>query len=217
MSKYEKEYWIRADPDGKIRTREEERHLVIEDNKDVLSYIHKLKPGKILDYGCGMGFLLSAVDNKWEKYGIDKSEYAKKIARKYASIVDNVEDGSMDVIINTHVIEHVDNPEELIYYFWYKLKEGGKLIITTPNGDSGCARRFGNNYRMLHDPTHKDLLSDTRLREILEHVKFHVDNVEYPFFETRHFTKENLMRLFDTTKVSPPFYGNIMTFYCTKL
>ena len=38
---------------------------------------------------------------------------------------------------------------------------------------------------------------------------------DYPFFECRYFTPEGLNRLFDTDKVSPPFYGNFMTFFCT--
>jgi hypothetical protein len=45
---------------------------------------------------------------------------------------------------------------------------------------------------------------------------FIIDRVEYPYFETRYFTQENLMRLFDTDRISPPFYGNFMTFYCRK-
>ncbi|MCH7577804.1 MAG: MMPL family transporter [Chloroflexi bacterium] len=45
---------------------------------------------------------------------------------------------------------------------------------------------------------------------------FIIDRVEYPFFETRHFTEENLLRMMDTSKMSPPFVGNFMTFYCHK-
>ncbi len=42
---------------------------------------------------------------------------------------------------------------------------------------------------------------------------FHIDQVEYPYFETQWFNKENLLRMLDTDGISPPFYGNFMTFY----
>ena len=58
--------------------------------------------------------------------------------------------------------------------------------------------------------------SNDSMHRFLRDHGFVIDRVEYPFFETRHFTLENLARLFDTSKISPPFYGNFMTFYCHK-
>ena len=54
------------------------------------------------------------------------------------------------------------------------------------------------------------------LRDLLEDSGFQVDKIDYPFFETEYFTKENLNRIFDTSKVSPVFYGNFMTLYAIK-
>ena len=70
---------------------------------------------------------------------------------------------------------------------------------------------------MLHDQTHINLIGDFGLKMLLEDSFFQVDRIEYPYFETIHFTKENLLRLFDTSKVSPPFYGNLMSFYAVKI
>ncbi len=50
------------------------------------------------------------------------------------------------------------------------------------------------------------------MHRLLRDFGFVIDKVDYPFFETRYFTPENLMRLFDINKISPPFYGNFMTF-----
>ena len=69
---------------------------------------------------------------------------------------------------------------------------------------------------MLHDKTHVSLFSDFSLKNLLEDFGFVVDRIEYPFFETKYFTNENLLRLFDTSKISPPFYGNIMSLYARK-
>jgi hypothetical protein len=90
------------------------------------------------------------------------------------------------------------------------------LIVGTPNFDSACARRFGERYRLLHDQTHISLFSRESLDRFLWDHGFFVERVEFPYFETRYFTTENFERLKDKDGVSPPFYGNIMTFYCRK-
>jgi hypothetical protein len=95
------------------------------------------------------------------------------------------------------------------------LKDKGTFIIGTPDFDSGCARRFGKNYRLM-GPEHIRLFSNDSMHRFLRDHGFKINKVEYPFFNSRLFNKENLMRLFDTSKVSPPFYGNYMTFFCTN-
>ena len=114
------------------------------------------------------------------------------------------------------MIEHAADPIDLIKNIHKILKTHGNLIISTPNYDSGAARRFGKNYRLLHDKTHTTLFSDWMLKQLLEDYGFFIDKVDYPFFETGYFTEDNLLGLFDTSKVSPPFYGNIMTIYALK-
>jgi len=69
---------------------------------------------------------------------------------------------------------------------------------------------------MLNDKTHCSLFSDFSLCELLKDFGFQIDRVEYPFFNTEYFTKENFDRMFDVDKVSPAFYGNIMSIYATK-
>jgi len=96
------------------------------------------------------------------------------------------------------------------------MKTHGHLVLGLPNFDSGAARRYGDKYRLLHDKSHVSLFSDFSLRSLLEDYGFIVNGIEYPYFETKYFTKENMLRLFDTSKTSPPFYGNIMTVYAQK-
>ena len=124
--------------------------------------------------------------------------------------------GEFDVVFSYHVIEHLSNPEMLIENAYNILKKKGYFIIGTPNFDSGCARRFKNNYRFFKDKTHLSFFSENSLFRLLDDNGFKIEQVDYPYFETDHFSKKNLNRLFLKSKVSPPFYGNIMTFYCTK-
>ena len=108
----------------------------------------------------------------------------------------------------------MEKPEEEIKNIQRILKPEGILILGTPDFDSGCARLFGENYRLLHDKTHISLFSNDSMQRFLRDNNFGIFRTEYPFFETRFFTKENLMKLFDTIIISPPFYGNFMTFFC---
>ena len=220
---YEEAYWgTVTDPDGNVRNRISERDLYLDDLKDELNYLNSLSiKGSILDIGCGLGFLLSALDSEWKEiHGVEVSEYAAEHSSQYGRIhIGDVKSANypknyFDVVVMHHVIEHMEDPIVVMLEVRRILKLNGILLLGTPDFDSGCARRFGENYRLLHDPTHVSLFTNESMHRFLRDNMFIIDRVEYPFFNTRHFTAENLMRLFDTTKISPPFYGNYMTFYC---
>jgi len=220
---FEDDYWgTIVDPDGKKRNRLEERERHLEDIKQELDFLSGLNPGRIIDIGCGPGFLLSGLKTEWEKHGVEVSRFAANFAKKWGEIFigdlaeANYQAEFFDVVVMHHVIEHLKRPEDAILEVKRVLKRKGILLLGTPDFDSGCARHFGKNYRLLHDASHVSLFTNDSMHRFLRDFGFTVDRVEYPFFETRHFTKENLLRLFDTSKISPPFYGNFMTFYCHK-
>jgi len=219
-SEFEEGYWgVVKDPDGNVRDLSAERDKKVTDLACELAFVNKLPPGRLLDVGCGLGHLLSGVDPRWERHGIEISAYAAEKAEEYGTIFHGdlmsagYPDAFFDVVTLYHVIEHMEDPESELREIRRVLKPGGWLIAGTPNFDSACARRFGDKFRLLHDVTHISLFSAESLRRLLEDNGFSVDWEDYPFFDTRYFTRENLERLFDTTQMSPPFYGNIMTLY----
>ena len=220
---FEEAYWgTIKDPDGKERNRINEKDMYLDDIKDELSYLNKLPAGKILDVGCGLGFLLSGLDKKFEKFGVEVSSLACESARNYGNIFNGTlenakfKDNEFDIIVMYHVIEHIEKPEEIIKEINRILKPNGVFLIATPNFKCFCARRFKDNFRLLHDKTHISLFSDKSLTKFLKDFGFKIEKKAYPYFKTRHFTLKNILRLFDTKKMSPPFYGNVMTFYCRK-
>jgi SAM-dependent methyltransferase len=176
----------------------------------------------VLDIGCGPGWLLSALDPAWERHGVELSTAAAEHAARYGEIFVGpfeqavYEPASFNLIVMYHVIEHLPDPVDAVQRAFSLLREGGRLVLGTPDFDSGCARRYGNQYRMLHDPTHISLFSNDSMHRCLRDNGFHIDQVEYPYFETQWFNKENLLRMLDTDGISPPFYGNFMTFYGTR-
>ncbi|MGA1823437.1 MAG: class I SAM-dependent methyltransferase [bacterium] len=220
---YEEEYWGDAiDPDGNTRNLINEWDQQIENYKHIFNYLHQIKPGKILDVGCGPGFFLSRLNNEWDKYGIDISNKAIKLSSRYASVKTcelpnaNYSQEFFDVITMIHLIEHLTDPILYIETVKKILKNGGVFILETPDFDSACARRFGLNYRMLHDSGHISLFTFYSLIKLLEDFNFEIVSIEFPFFETKYFTKKNMLRIMDKKKISPPFYGNHITLYSIK-
>jgi SAM-dependent methyltransferase len=216
-------YWTRAvDPDGKMRDRFAERSSYLANVADELAYIATLTPGRVLDVGCGPGWLLSALDPRWERHGIELSAAAGTIAAEHAVMhigpleTAAFEHGSFDLVVMYHVIEHIEDPVAAIRHVRRLLAPGGRLVLGTPDFDSGAARRYGTRYRLLADPTHISLFSNDSMHRFLRDHGFAIHRVDYPYFETAYFNEENLKRLLDADSVSPPFYGNFMTFYCTR-
>lgn len=220
---FEEDYWgTVTDPDGKVRDRQEERDQFIHDIQHLLERLPDQETGTVLDVGCGLGFFLSALSGGWQKHGIEVSKFAAESAKQYGEIHHGTlldspyTSNTFDVVLMYHVIEHMQDPVANLLKAREILKPDGLLIIGTPDFDSGCARRFGDNFRLLHDKTHIRLFSNDSMHRFLRDHGFEIRAVEYPFFETRFFAMENLERMFDTSQISPPFYGNFMTFFCSK-
>ena len=220
---YEEAYWnVVVDPDGNVRDRLAERERFLANLKHEVEFLRSLPSGRILDIGCGPGFLLSALEGGWQRHGVEVSAFAAKHAAQWGEIfVGEVEaarypDAWFDAIVMHHVIEHIPEPGGTIREVHRVLKPGGVLLLGTPDFDSGCARLFGERYRLLNDPTHVSLFSNDSMHRFLRDHGFLVEKVDYPFFDTPYFTPGNLERLFDRLSISPPFYGNFMTFYCRK-
>src|SRR5690606_35550291 len=118
---FEEGYWgTVTDPDGLTRDLLSERDRRVEDVKEELAHIHSLPPGRILDVGCGLGYLLSAVDAGWETDGDGHSEFAANHAAEHAQVPGGdvrsaaYPDEHFDVIVLYHVIEHMYQPVEEI-------------------------------------------------------------------------------------------------------
>ena len=220
---YEEEYHqIIIDPDGKERNLLKERNYRLSCIKEITNYLDTLNSGKILDIGCGLGWLLSYLDDGWDKYGVEISKFASNHAKQYGHIFNGtLEDfpgsGEFDVIIMNHVIEHLQDPIWALKKIRNMLSDKGIFIIGTPDFDCAAARRYGDRFRLLNDPTHVSLFSSDSMHRCLRDNGFKIKKVEYPYFDTPWFNKDDLLKILDDKGISPPFYGSNMTFFCEKL
>jgi SAM-dependent methyltransferase len=211
---------ITIDPDGKKRSLLEERDYSLSQMKEFTDFLDNMKPGKILDFGCGLGWLLSYLDDNWNKHGIEISTFATNHASKFGKIYNRnyqtYTEVDFDIITMNQVIEHLPDPCEVIKKIYKMLKPKGYFLIGTPDFDSAAARRYGDKFRLLDDPTHISLFSCDSMHRFLRDHNFRIIKVEYPYFDTPFFSKNNLLKLLDNKGVSPPFYGSMMTFFCEK-
>lgn len=90
----------------------------------------------VLDFGCGGGFLLANLECK-RKIGVEINPVAREYCNRTNGIpcfesLDEVEDGTIDVVVSSHCLEHTSNPLGLVCTMFEKLKPGGKVIIVVP-------------------------------------------------------------------------------------
>lgn len=211
-------YWgVVTDPDGVVRDRSTEREQYLSDIADEVAFFSERRFRRVVDVGAGLGWFLSAIETDY-KLAIEVAPQTFSELTKVARIstdLSSVDDNCFDAVMCHHVIEHVDDPLGMLHHIRRALVQGGWLVIATPDFGSPCAKRFGNNYRLLHDPTHVSLFTNESMHRFLRDHGFTIHDVKYPF-PARYATAENFARWNDTSKTSPPWPGSFMSFYCQK-
>jgi SAM-dependent methyltransferase len=108
------------------------------------------KEEEVLEFGCGTGVMVSAylLQKGYNMYGVDLDcpsvelgqnmykEHGLDPSRLMCKDIAELADGRFDVIIATEVFEHIEEADidAVMTLISSKLKSGGKLIVTVPNG-----------------------------------------------------------------------------------
>ena len=153
----------------------------------------------VLDVGGGAGTQLSSLkklDPRIRRTTIvDLDENAGAVARQRGHeyfcgrFEDFISDQMFDVILMLNLIEHVDNPKELLGKARSLLSPRGILIIKTPNTDSLDARLFRHrNWGGYHCPRHWTIFNRENFTAVVEEAGLKIRQFRYtqgaPFWTT---------------------------------
>jgi len=93
----------------------------------------------VLEFGCGSGGILDTLKNKTksEVIGIDLDKQAVSFGKQkginlLSVDLDNLKDNKFDLIIASHVMEHLDNPQVTLGKLAELLNDGGYIYIEVP-------------------------------------------------------------------------------------
>jgi SAM-dependent methyltransferase len=138
------------------------------------------QPSRVLDIGCGSGDTLSTLQSLgWDAEGIDFDPVVVENARNRGLRVhlgtvaeQHYPPAAFDAVIMSHVIEHVHDPGALLRECARILKQGGKLVVRTPNGSSWGHHHFGSAWLYLDPPRHLFLFSPAALLHLSKSAGF---------------------------------------------
>jgi 2-polyprenyl-3-methyl-5-hydroxy-6-metoxy-1,4-benzoquinol methylase len=148
--------------------------------------LRSIKPGKVLDVGCGDGHLLIELERSgWDIYGTEYNEVSlaalnKQYPGKFRNPESDFSDwyDTFDVIMLNQVIEHIEQPSELIKILLPLLARNGVMIIVTPNLDSWARHIFGRHWVQFWPPEHVVLYGAKQLKALLARNNMSVIRVQ---------------------------------------
>jgi SAM-dependent methyltransferase len=123
---------------------------------------HQVAPGKLLDLGCWVGFLLDEARKRgWEGTGVEPSEFASAFARdrlgldvRTEGLFDaELESGAYDAVFMGDVIEHLPAAGDALDRIASLLAPDGVLALALPDAGSRLARAMGKRWWSVI-PTH---------------------------------------------------------------
>lgn len=173
----------------------EDYDIDLSNNNDSHSIIVNsiVNPNKILDVGCGVGFIGKKLKELYPKCVINGIEPDKKAAKICSKYYDNVlidfvsidsksflefikKHKNYDYIILADVLEHLDDPGEVLFMLSKALNKTGKMIVSVPNVahidiiHGLIDNDFNYNETGILDSTHKGFFTANSFLNMIENI-----------------------------------------------
>jgi SAM-dependent methyltransferase len=137
---------------------------------------------RLLEIGCAHGFFLLEAQRYFECYGIEISDEAAKLCQSRGLTVHcgTVEseflkaNSPFDAVVMLDVIEHLQNPAEVLKMLYASLSRRGLLMISTGDWASALARIMKKHWRLMTPPQHLFFFSRKTLIDLLSKAGFRV-------------------------------------------
>lgn len=135
--------------------------------------LHSYLKGDVLDLGCGIGEVTNHVEAQNKYFGVDINPLCVNFLREkgfWAEVGSAYEipmnAASVDVVLMSHVLEHLDDPTRALSEISRVLRSSGLLIVIVP-----MIKGFHN------DPTHRIFYNRDLLRKFAEKNHYEVRSI----------------------------------------
>ena len=147
--------------------------------------------GSALEIGCGDGWMLATLrDQGWRVLGSERSAEAARFAADVNGIpivlggLDEITDSEQfDLIILFHVLEHVEQPLDMLRRCSALLRPDGLIVVSVPSLASWQARVTGRSWFHLDVPRHRHHFSPGTLDAAMQKSGLRVVHTKWVSFE----------------------------------
>jgi SAM-dependent methyltransferase len=142
-------------------------------------------PGRSLDFGCAVGAMVRAAqDCGWDAVGYERSDWAARYGNEHLGVrivtgdgnQDPFEPSTFDLVTMWDVVEHLEQPREVIAMVTRWLRPGGWLALNTVDSGSVGAKLAGERWRHLGPPRHLQYFNRRSLWRLLESSGYDIRN-----------------------------------------
>ena len=129
---------------------------------------------RLLDFGCGSGhFLKMAAAFGLDSVGVDRSAARRKIAGfEIANDLSEIDD-DFDIITMFEVLEHLDDPLDLLASLTKRLRPNGMFVVEVPDCTGVSEITSEYDYRKIHPLDHINAFEPRTLVDMLHRVGLH--------------------------------------------
>lgn len=158
-----------------IRTKQLARSIAILDTIHSIMLEKKLQKPRILDLGCGVGWLSAMLGLIGPTVGVELSDTAvREAAQRWPYVEFRQADimsweypqGAFDIVVSQEVIEHIEDQARFIQMTADLLAPGGVVILTTPNARTFMALSPKARQEWTNQPL-EDWLTVSQLRDLM--------------------------------------------------
>jgi SAM-dependent methyltransferase len=147
---------------------------------DMIDKLTTERPSDVCDIGCGAGHLAAALSLRGHRVtGVEIDEEAVRVAAgqgvevhqgSIERLPDVVARHRFDLVIMSHVLEHVLEPVQAVKAVANLLKPGGRFVCVVPNNASAGLAFSGQAWEPLDVPRHLNFFVPANLRTVCEIV-----------------------------------------------
>lgn len=147
-----------------------------------------INSGRVLDVGCATGLFLECAGSNWQRYGLEVSKHASKIAQdSIGSTIETCQllevpwqNESFDLITMWDVLDHLSNPLENLLKCCQLLKTQGIFILNVGDISALFAKICGKRWYIMIPPTHLYFFNKRTITALLNKAGFEILKIERP-------------------------------------